>query len=321
MQPEYFQIKDFKFQSGSVLPDLIMEYMSFGKKKIDREGNLINGIIYLHGWSGNYSSIRRIKDIVGPGKPIDTEKYYIICPTALGSPGSSSPSTSGLGYSFPEYTVRDMVDAVYTFINQCFNVKHLKGIIGTSMGGFQTLQWAVTYPDYMDFIIPITTNSDISGLNFALFNLMNEIIRNDPEYKDGKYSLNPVSATENISMLLYPFGFSLQYYKNNSNEEILESLNEMKIEGSQMDANDVIWRNKAIISYNVTSGLKKIKARTLIIGINQDQYFPPDTDVIPLSKEIKGSKLYLYNSVWGHLGSSEIIKAKKVIKEFLNEIR
>ncbi len=95
----------------------------------------------------------------------------------------------------------------------------------------------------------------------------------------------------------------------------------MKNEGLQTDANDVIWRNEASMSYDLSSELSKIKAKTLVIGVNQDQYFPPHIDVIPLSKAIKGSKLCLYDSLLGHLGSSEIIKAKNVIEEFLSEIK
>lgn len=319
MQPKYFTLKNFKFESQFVLPELKIEYYSFGKKEIDESGNLTNGIIYLHGWSGNYSSIKRIKDIVGAGKPIDTEKYYIICPTALGSPGTSCSSNSGLGHYFPEYTIRDMVNAVYSFLKECFNVNHLKGVIGTSMGGFQAIEWAVSYPDFMDFVIPITTSHDVKGKNFAVFNLMNTFIKDDPDYNSGKYKRNPEIGCQNASMLLYILGFSSTYYKNSSSEEILESINEMKKEGSQMDANDIVWRNKAAISHDVTSRISSIKAKVLIIGINQDQYFPPETDVIPLSKMIKGSKLFLYDSILGHLGTSEIKKAESVIQEFLSE--
>jgi homoserine O-acetyltransferase len=321
LQPEYFSLKNFKFESQFVLPELKIEYASFGTKEVNESGNLTNAIIYLHGWSGDYSSIKRIKDIVGPGKPIDTEKYYVICPTALGSPGSSSPSNTGLGLYFPEYTIKDMVNAVYSFLIECFNVVHLKGVIGTSMGGFQALEWAVSYPDFIDFVIPLTTSHDVKGKNFAIFNLMNTFITNDPEYKDGAYKENPIIGSQNASMLLYLFGFSDKYYKECSDEEIIESINEMKNAGVEMDANDVVWRNKAAISHDVTSRISNIKAKTLIIGVNQDLYFPPDTDTIPLSKLIKGSKLFLYDSILGHLGTSEILKAENVIREFFRGIK
>lgn len=321
LKPNYQKIKNFKFTTGETLSELIVEYATFGTKIKDDEGNIVNGILYLHGSSGDYSSVKRIKDIVGPGNIIDTNKYFIICPTALGSPGSSSPSTSNLGHKFPKYNIEDMVNVQYSFLNEALNIKHLKGIIGTSMGGFQTLQWAVTYPDFMDFIIPITTSSNVKGQNYAINNLMNIYIKSDPGYKEGKYKINPKKGTQNANMLLYLFGFSPEYYKNESNESILESLDFMKKEGEETDANDIVWRNEATISYDLSSDLSKIKAKTLIIGVNQDQYFPPDIDVIPLSKAIKGSKIYLYDSIFGHLGSSEIIKAKEIIKEFLDNIK
>ncbi|MGZ7050328.1 MAG: alpha/beta fold hydrolase, partial [Methanobacterium sp.] len=161
MQQEYFTLKNFKFESKYILPKLKIEYASFGKKEMDENDRISNAIIYLHGWSGDFSSIKRIEDIIGPGRPIDTEKYFIICPTALGSPGSSSPSTSGLGHFFPEYTIKDMVNVTYSFLKECFNIEHLKGVIGNSMGGFQALEWAVSYPDFMDFVIPIATSHEV----------------------------------------------------------------------------------------------------------------------------------------------------------------
>lgn len=320
LKAQYYTIKDFKFTSGAILPELNVEYATFGTEILDKEGNIVNGILYLHGSSGDYTSVKRIKDILGPGNLIDTDKYFIICPTALGSPGSSSPSTSNLGNKFPKYNIADMVNVQYRFLNEALNIKHLKGIIGTSMGGFLTLQWAVTYSDFMDFIIPITTSSNVKGQNYAINNLMNTYIKSDPEYKEGKYKINPKTGTQNASMFLYLFGFSPEYYKGESNEAILESLDFMKKEGAETDANDIVWRNEASNSYDLTRKLSKIKAKTLVIGVNQDQYFPPDIDVIPLAESIEGSELYLYDSILGHLGSSEIIKAADVIKEFLDEI-
>ncbi len=320
LKAKYHTIKNFEFISGDILPQLKVEYATFGTPVRNKEGKIVNGILYLHGSSGDYSSVKRIKNILGPGKLIDTDKFFIICPTALGSPGSSSPSTSGLGPDFPKYTIEDMVNVQYRLLNEVLNINHLKGIIGTSMGGFLTLQWAVTYPDSVDFIIPITTSSNVRGQNYALNNLMNTYIKNDPEYKNGRYQTNPKIGTQNAIMFLYLFGFSPEYYKKESDESIIESLDLMKKEGAETDANDIIWRNEASNSYDLSSDLSKIKARTLIIGVNQDQYFPPDIDVIPLSKGIMGSKIYLYDSILGHLGSSEIIKAEKIIKEFLDEI-
>ncbi len=317
LEPQYYTIKNFKFKSGEILADLKMEYATFGNKKTDSNGNITNGIVYLHGSSGDYSSVKRVKDILGPGKVIDTNDYFVICPTSLGNPGSSSPSTSGMGHLFPKYTVEDMVDAVYNLLTQKLNIKHLKGIIGTSMGGFLVLQWAINYPDFMEFIIPITTSSTSKGQNYAISTIMNNYIKNDPDYRDGKYEHKPLIGPQNAMMLLYLFGFSPAYYKTSSNKEVLESIHEMEVEGANSDANDIVWQNEATINYDVRAELHKIKANTLIIGVNQDQYFPPDVDVIPLSKAIKGSKLFLYDSLLGHLGSSEIEQAKEIIGDFL----
>lgn len=317
LKPKYQTLKNFKFKSGDILPDLNMEYATFGNKRIDDNGNILNGIVYLHGSSGDYSSVKRVKDILGPGKVIDTKDYFVICPTSLGNPGSSSPSTSGMGHLFPKYTVEDMVDALYILLTQKLKVKHLKGIIGTSMGGFLLLQWAVKYPDFMDFIIPITTSSNSKGQNYAISTIMNNYIKNDPNYKEGKYKCNPQMGTQNAMMLLYLFGFSPAYYKNCSNEEVLESIHEMEVEGTNSDANDIIWQNDATLSYDVSHELHKVKAKTLVVGVNQDQYFPPDIDVMPLSEAITGSELFLYDSLLGHLGSSEIKKAEQKIADLL----
>ena len=118
LNPQYFHIKDFKFKPGEVIPELKVEYATFGTMKKDDAGNIINGIVWCHGWSRNYAQVKLSKDIVGPGKAIDSNQFFIICPTAIGSPGSSSPSTSGLGPKFPNYTTEDMIKAQYILITE-----------------------------------------------------------------------------------------------------------------------------------------------------------------------------------------------------------
>ncbi|AEG17788.1 alpha/beta fold hydrolase [Methanobacterium paludis] len=322
LNPTYYTLKNFKFESGAVLEELKLEYATFGKAKTDSEGNIINGILFIHGWSGNYSSVRRFKPIMGPGKTIDTDKYFIICTTSLGSRGSASPSNSSLGADFPKYTVSDMVNAQYLLLNEKLKVKHLNGVVGTSMGGFQSLQWAVNYPDFMDFIIPIVTSSAVQGRNLANSKLMNSLIQKDPDYKQGRYVENPHDALENANKLQFLFAFSPGYYHKEfaNNDELFRAFEEQGQEGRKMDANDVVWRNEASIFYDVQKELPKIKAKALIIGIEGDQFFPPEVDAIPLSKSIENSELFLYKSQLGHLGINEIENAREAIENFLSEL-
>ncbi|GAB4309729.1 MAG: alpha/beta fold hydrolase family protein [Methanobacteriaceae archaeon] len=322
LKPQYEKISNFEFTSGEKLPEIVIEYAAQGIKKIDEKGNITNAILFLHGWSGDYASINRLKDVIGPGKAVDTDKYFVISTTALGSPGSSSPSTTRLGVKFPQYSVKDMVNVQYRLLNECLKVKRLRGIIGTSMGGFLALKLATDYPEFMDFIIPIVTSYDTKGRNFAIYSLMNLLIQRDPDYKNGKYDFNPRNAVDNASMLLYLFAFSPEYYKKEfeTNEILYSNMVERGVEGQKKDANDILWRNNALKSFNIKDDLHKIKAKTLIIGVNQDPLFPPETDTIPLHQEIKHSELFLYDSTQGHLGINELIKAEHTIKEFLSEI-
>ena len=99
---------------------------------------------------------------------------------------------------------------------------------------------------------------------------------------------------------------------------LIHALDEQGIQGRMMDANDVIWRNNASISFDVQEKLSKIKAKTLVIGIDGDQFFPPDIDTISLSQSINDSKLFIYNSVLGNLGINELKKARRVIEDFIS---
>jgi len=298
-----------------------VEYTSFGTPIKDENGKIVNGIVYLHGWSGNYGSIRRIADIIGPGSAIDTNKFFIISLSTLGSPNSSSPSSSKLANEFPSYSIEDMVKFQMEFLKDKFNIDHLKGIIGNSMGGFEALTWAAKYPDYSDFLISLVSSYKVNGQNYALFKFMNRIIENDPNYNNGAY-LKPLDvATKLANESMYPYGLSKEYYRKESIEDIDLYMDEMGEEGSEMDANDIVYRNNASTNFDIEDILSKIKVKTLIVAINQDQFFPPELDAIPMSKMIKNSHLLTYDTLLGHIGTNEIIKIENEINDFLKEFK
>lgn len=321
-EPSYSTVENFFFESGEKLSELELEYFTMGKAKRDADGKIENGLLFLHGWSGDYTSFKRFLDFTMPGQVFDRDKYFIISPTALGSPGSAAPSTSNLGKDFPKYSVGDMVNIQYRLLTEHLDIDHLKGVIGTSMGGFQSLKWSVNYPNYMDFVINIVTGPAVMGRNQAIFQITNNIIEDHPDYMQGNYKENPLNAVKNANQLMFLFAFTVPYYHKEFPEKnmLQDALNEQGMEGMSMDARDVVWRNNAALNFDVRKDLVKIKAKTLIIGIEGDEYFPPEIEAIPLSESIKNSELLVYESELGHLGINEIEKMNDAFINFIDGI-
>ena len=140
----------FEFESGKVLKDVNVEYVTFGTPKYGEEGQLSNVILYNHGSMGNFSSMKKIFPLSYENGPFDENKFFFISISALGSPGSCSPSTTDLKNKFPSYSVRDIVNFQKQFLKEKFNISHILGIIGNSMGGFVALTQAIEYPDFSD---------------------------------------------------------------------------------------------------------------------------------------------------------------------------
>ncbi|HMK53589.1 MAG TPA: alpha/beta fold hydrolase [Methanobacteriaceae archaeon] len=320
MQPHYYHLKKFQFESGEVLNDLTIEYTTFGHKKTDENGKIINAVLYLHGWSGSYTSVGNIDSVIGPGKAVDTNRFFIISPTALGSTGSSAPSTSSLGPKFPQYSVKDMVKFHKELIDG-LKIEHLKGVIGTSMGGFQALNWAICYPDFMDYLILIATSQKSSRQMNGAYGLMSRIIKESSDYNGGKYTKNPIKALEMGSTIGFLWSLTPEYFEEEfeTDDEFWDSMNERNQEVSEDDANDIIWRNQAMEDFEADAS--KIRTKTLVIGINNDQVFPPDISTVPLSRAIEGAEIFLYNSILGHYGCVKHLHlAENAIRSFLEKI-
>jgi homoserine O-acetyltransferase len=319
LTPQYYHIKNFKLKSGAVVEDMKVEYATLGSPRKDGQGNITNAVVFCHGFSGNYAQVKLLKAMVGSGKPFDTDKYFFICPTAVGSPGSSCPSVSGLGPRFPKYTVADMISAQYLLITKHLNINHLAGVVGPSMGGFQTLQWITMYPEFMDWAIPIAMASETSGRLLGRSAVLVDIIKLDPAYKDGYYAEQPKKGMEVYFMAAYLWYFGHDYYaqKWKTKDALLKGLKDVGLGSATADANDTIWREEALMNFDVTNQLPNVKVRTLVIGVNQDELFPPNS-IKGVADGIPGAHVFAYDSILGHLGCAlDLQKATQAITEFL----
>jgi len=129
-------VKDFRFHTGEVLPELKLHYVAIGAPTGEP-------VLILHGSSGSSASMLGktfAGELFGPGQPFDAAKYYLIIPDAIGHGKSSRPS-NGLGAKFPHYTYDDMVRSQYRLLTEHLGVKHLKLVIGQSMGGMNAWMW------------------------------------------------------------------------------------------------------------------------------------------------------------------------------------
>ena len=278
-----YVIKDYRFASGEVLPELRLHYRTMGVARRDATGRIINGVLLLQGNTGTGANWLRpslADELYGPGQPLDASQYFLIMQDAIGRGGSSKPS-DGLRGNFPHYRYRDMVDSAYRFITEGLGVGHLRLVIGSSMGGMHAWMWAEMYPDLMDGVIPLSCQPvEISGRNWLGRRGAAEAIRHDPDWKGGFYDTPPrhwiYSAAGN-------FGTEspTRIQEMAPTLEATDALYEKRLaDAMKTDANDQLWAIEAIRDYNPEPDLDKIKAKVLLINDAEDHANPPELGTV-----------------------------------------
>ena len=160
-QSDYI-IKDFHFADGETIPELRIHYTTLGTPKKNAAGDINNAVILLHGTSGssrNWLLPTLADELFKEGQPLDLSQTYVILADAIGVGGSSKPS-DGLKGKFPHYRYHDIVNAEHILITEGLGLKHLRLVMGSSMGGMQTWMWGEMYPDLMDGLVPACEPAD-----------------------------------------------------------------------------------------------------------------------------------------------------------------
>src|SRR5712692_10885723 len=201
-----YVIRDFRFHSGEVLPELRMHYCAFGSPRRDDHGVVRNAVLILHGTTGNSSNFLRAEfagELFGKGQLLDATRYYVVLPDNLGHGQSSKPS-DGLRARFPRYGYRDMIAAQHRLLTEGLKVDHLRLVMGTSMGGMHTWLWGELHPEFMDALMPLASlPTQISARNRAWRRMIIDAIRNDPAWNGGEYKTQPPSLRTAAEMLWF----------------------------------------------------------------------------------------------------------------------
>jgi homoserine O-acetyltransferase len=321
-------LKDFHFGTGEVLPELKLHFVTLGSAKRGAAGEIANAVLLLHGTGGTSKSWLAptlADELFAPGAPLDAEKYFIVIPDGIGRGGSSKPS-DGLRMKFPHYRYVDMVIATHRLLTEHLGVSHLRLVMGTSMGGMHTWMWGEMYPDFMDGLVPIASQpSAIGGRNWMARRIAIEAIRNDPDWNGGNYDRNPTHYvyTAPFGALMTQGAEHLQQVA--PSREAGDALyRKMVEEASKLDANNVLYATEAVMDYDPSRDLEKIKAKLLAINSADDEINPPELGVVePAIRRIPGARFVLIpasDKTNGHYTYFLAALWKRHLAEFMKEL-
>jgi homoserine O-acetyltransferase len=199
--------------------------------------------------------------------------------------------------TFPKYNYEDMVDAQYRLVNQGLGVKHLRLVIGNSMGGMHAWIWAVKYPQAMDVVVPMASQpTEMAARNWMLRRIMLETIRNDPDYNGGNYTTQPRMMKYAIHAYgIASAGGTLAYQALAPTAAKADKMVDDRLAAAvTADANDFVYAWASSHDFNPSAGLEKIEATLLLINAADDERNPPETGVTDAAmKRIKNGKLHL----------------------------
>ena len=283
---------DFRFHTGEVAPELRIHYTTIGAPSGEP-------VLILHGTAGSGAGMLTpafAGELFGPGQPLDATRYFIILPDAIGAGKSAKPS-DGLRAKFPNYNYDDMVLAQYRLVTEGLGLRHLRLILGNSMGGMHTWIWGEKYPDFMDALVPMASQpTEMSGRNWMMRRMLIDSVRHDPEWDGGNYTTQPHALqVANAYFGIATIGGSQAYYKVAPTREKADKLVDERLAAPfHADANDYLYQWEASADYNSSPGLEQIQAGLLAINSADDERNPPELGIMERElKRIKGAHLYL----------------------------
>ncbi len=340
VEPRTFVSRNFKLTTGQALPELKIAYETYGKLAPDGR----NAVLITHGYTSSHHAAGRYKPddatpggwdgLIGPGKAIDTNRYFVVASNNLGSSyGSTAPSHinpvtgNPYGPDFPHYTIVDTI-AAQKLLLENLGVKHLVAVAGSSYGGRLAFLWGVTYPDFMSGIVPvvITPNSpyDPKGLE-----ALRARLATDPNWNGGWYyekgGISKVLTEIRVQTLKnYGIDAALRNEFPDPAAREAEILRRAEPWAKRFDGHSLIVLRRAAMGIDIEKDFPRMKAKVLYVLSTTDKLFPPS--IAPrVMEKLKAANVdaefYELKSELGHSASGpDWAKWAPKLKEFMERI-
>src|SRR6266851_10523489 len=283
-----FVIKNFKTESGVVLPEAHVVYGTYGHLSAAHDNVILLPSHYMAKLTG-------YEWLMGPGKALDPEKLFLVTTELFGNGSSSSPSNTPEpfhGPRFPGMTIRDNVEAVHRLLTDDLKVTHLRAVVGFSMGAEQAFQWAVSYPTFADRIVATSGTAKNYPHGFVRLEGQIAAITNDPAFQNGDYTTPPTKGLETFAVVWTGWLFSQEWWRRElwkedsppgtTFEQVVRNFRTNFIPGA--DANNLIlqmrtWEKHDVgttpgFNGDVERALRSIKVPILYMPSETDLYFP-----------------------------------------------
>lgn len=327
--PGDYVIHNFRFASGETLPELRLHYVTLGKAERDAQGKVTNTVLILHGTSGSSKQflVPQFAGVLfGPGQLLDINRYFIIIPDNFGHGGSTKPS-EGMHARFPHYGYHDMIDLQHQLLVNGLKVNHLRLILGTSMGCMHSWMWGETYPEFVDALMPLACLPvQIAGRNRTWRKMLMDGIRNDPEWKNGDYTIEPQAGLHTAANLfIIATSAPILMQKNFPTREAADKNLEQATKNymARFDANDLLYAVDASQDYDPSADLEKITAAVMFVNTADDFINPPELGIAEREiKRVKRGKFVLIpasDQTHGHSTHTWAAVWQQYLKELLEE--
>jgi homoserine O-acetyltransferase len=326
-----FELGDLELESGAVLEDARLLYKTHGQLNEARD----NAILYPHMYSGTPSSL---ESTIAPGRALDPERWFVICPGQLGNGFSTSPSNTPPphgGGAFPAVSIGDDVTAQHRLVTEELGLERLALVLGFSMGAQQAYEWAVRFPTMVARLAPIAGTARTTDHNRLVVDLAADAIRADPHWNLGYYQ---DSAAVRAGLRLHGHVWAAtalpselyrtQAWRDAGFASPSDMVNRLfEDDFAPMDPNNLLcmlakWRSADVgrlTGGDLAAALGRIQAKTAVIPFSHDPLFPV-ADCEAEQRLIPAGELRVIESPWGHYAFEMTAEARAALDAILGEL-
>jgi homoserine O-acetyltransferase len=321
-QQQFAELGQCRLESGRVIEDCRLEYRTFGELR----GKGENAVLFPTWFSG---ATENLMDYVGEQSAVDPARYFVILVGAFGNGHSSSPSNSKQqpGAAFPQYSIRDMVNAQHRLLTEKLGLDRLHAVMGISMGGMQTFEWTVAYPNFMRKAIPIVGSPRLGSYDLLLWrtqlNAIDEALKAYEDPAEERRAGMRLAANLHSLALTSPSRFNDETPRAEIEKYMAEREADLI---KRYDPHDWASQLRAMVGHDIAAPFEgsmekaaaAVRARVMVISAAEDHMVTPGPS-FDFAKEV-GAEVVLLESPCGHLAPGcEQDKVYNAVRRFLAE--